>query len=297
MTVPLEIHELGKRYGQSWALRNATFTVPSGSVTALIGPNGAGKSTLLRMAVGLATPSSGRVRVFGHDPQRESAKVLPRIGFVDQNRPLYPRLSVEEMCRVAEHLNQSWDRAMAMDRLRSLGIDLHQRAGSLSGGQQAQVALVLALAKHPEVLLLDEPTAALDPLARREFLQVLMEAVATDGTTVLLSSHNVPDLERVCDRLVILARGDVRVSAEVDEFLRTHRLLVGARAAADEVARVGHVVSVSNSERQTTLLVRSNGHVYDARWDVRDVGFEEVVLAYLAKPVTVQDERMERIAS
>ncbi|MCC6792245.1 MAG: ABC transporter ATP-binding protein, partial [Thermomicrobiales bacterium] len=268
-----------------------------GSVTALIGPNGAGKSTLLRMAVGLAVPSAGRVRIFGRDPIGEASDLLPRIGFVDQNRPLYPRLSVLEMCGVAEHLNRVWDRSMAIARLNRLGIDLRQRSGSLSGGQQAQVALVLALAKHPELLVLDEPTAALDPLARREFLQVMMESVASDGTTVLLSSHNVPDLERVCDRLVILAKGEVRVSDEVEEFMRTHRLLVGARASEQEVGRVKHIISLSHTERQTTLLVRANGHLYDPRWDVRDVGFEEVVLAYLAAPAGVGDARQERIAS
>jgi ABC-2 type transport system ATP-binding protein len=210
---------------------------------------------------------------------------------------LYPRLTVTEMCEVAAHLNRSWDRALAVTRLNNLGIDLNQKSGSLSGGQQAQVALVLALAKHPELILLDEPTASLDPLARREFLQVLMEAVAVDGTTVLLSSHNVPDLERVCDHLVILARGEVRVAEDLDTFLQTHRLLVGPRASDVELTRVGKIVQASNTDRQTTLLVRANGHLYDSCWDVREVGFEELVLGYLAKPAAAQHELLERIAS
>ena len=297
MTDPLASHKLGKRYGKYWALHNATVTIPSGSVTALIGPNGAGKSTFLRLAVGLATPTEGSVEIFGQDPRKEAKTVLPRIGFVAQEQPLYPRLTVAEMCDVAAHMNQSWDRALAIARLNNLGIDLKQKSGSLSGGQQAQVALVLALAKHPELILLDEPTASLDPLARREFLQVLMEAVAADGTTVLLSSHNVPDLERVCDHLVILARGEVRVAEDLETFMRTHRLLVGARATSGDLTKVGKVVHASNTDRQPTLLVRANGHLYDSRWDVRDVGFEELVLGYLAKTAAVQNEFVERIAS
>jgi ABC-2 type transport system ATP-binding protein len=297
MTIPLASNKLGKRYGKYWALRNATVPIPNGSVTALIGPNGAGKSTFLRLAVGLATPTEGSVEIFGQDPRKEAETVLPRIGFVAQEQPLYPRLTVAEMCEVAAHMNRSWDRALAIARLNNLGIDLKQKSGSLSGGQQAQVALVLALAKHPELILLDEPTASLDPLARREFLQVLMEAVAADGTTVLLSSHNVPDLERVCDHLVILARGEVRVAEDLETFLQTHRLLVGPRASATELNRVGQIVQASNTDRQTTLLVRANGHLYDSCWDVREVGFEELVLGYLAKPAAVQNELLERIAS
>jgi ABC-2 type transport system ATP-binding protein len=297
MTIPLASTNLGKRYGKNWALNNATVTIPNGSVTALIGPNGAGKSTFLRLAVGLATPNEGSVEIFGQDPRKEAKTVLPRIGFVAQEQPLYPRLTVAEMCEVAAHMNRSWDRALALARLKNLGIDLKQKSGSLSGGQQAQVALVLALAKHPELILLDEPTASLDPLARREFLQVLMEAVAADGTTVLLSSHNVPDLERVCDHLVILARGEVRVAEDLDTFLQTHRLLVGPRVSATELNRVGQIVQASNTDRQTTLLVRANGHLYDSCWDVREVGFEELVLGYLSKPAAVQNELLERIAS
>jgi ABC-2 type transport system ATP-binding protein len=293
MTTPLETVGLGKRYSRKWALRHCTLSIPRGSVTALIGPNGAGKSTLLRLAVGLARPSAGSVAVFGHDPRRDAADVLPRIGYVAQDRPLYHRMTVAEVCNVGAKLNREWDQAYAVSRLEGLGIDLRQKTGKLSGGQQAQVALVLALAKHPELIVLDEPTASLDPLARREFLQVLMDAVAGDGATVLLSSHNVADLERVCDHLVILSHGMVQIADDLDRFLSTHRLLMGPRASERDLAPVGQIVHASDTDRQTTLLVRVNGHLFDARWDVRNVGFEEAVLGYLAQPLPMDEDALE----
>ena len=283
MSAPLETSGLGKRYGASWALEGCTFAIPEGSIVGLIGPNGAGKSTLLRMAVGLASPSAGSICSFGRDPLRDAAEVLPRIGFVAQDHPLYSRLSVDEMCEMGSRLNQTWDRSFAVSRLDRLGIDRNHKTGKLSGGQQAQVALILALAKHPQLILLDEPTASLDPLARREFLQILMDFVAEDGATAVLSSHNVPDLERVCDHVVILAHGHVRVAEDLDTFVGAHRLLVGPCAGEPELAHIGQVVRISQSGHQSSVLVRKNGHVYDARWDVRDVGFEELVLAYLER--------------
>jgi ABC-2 type transport system ATP-binding protein len=296
MSIPLETHNLGKRYGSSWALKDCSISIPPGRTVGLIGPNGAGKSTLLRMAVGLTVPSAGSLSIFDLNPMQNARAMLPRIGFVAQDRPLYARLSVDDMCQMAARLNISWDREFAISRLDRLGIDRKRSAGKLSGGQQAQVALVLALAKHPELILLDEPTASLDPLARREFLQILMEFVVNDGATVVLSSHNVPDLERVCDHVVILAHGQVRVSDDLDTVLATHRLLVGPRADTPELAHVGQVIHASHTDRQSTVLVRKNGHVYDARWDVRAVGFEELVLGYLEKPGTDR-QLIERHAS
>lgn len=297
MTYPLAAFDLGKRYGKHWALEHCTLTIPQGSVSALIGPNGAGKSTFLRLAVGLATPSTGLVSVFGYEPEIEAAKVLPRIGFVAQDRPLYPRLSVKEMCDVGARLNKQWDRKFATSRLQDLGIDLKQKAGKLSGGQQAQLALILALAKHPDLILLDEPTSSLDPLARREFLQVLMEAVVTDGATVVLSSHHVADLERVCDHLVIIARGKVRAYGELEGFRDAHKLVTGQRASPEEILTLGEVVHASSTDRQTTALVRPNGHLFDARWRVQPVGFEEIILGYLAESGSVQSEELERMVS
>jgi ABC-2 type transport system ATP-binding protein len=281
MTAALETVGLGKRYGSFWALRDCTLEIPSGSVTALVGPNGAGKTTLLHLAVGLLDPSAGEVRVLGASPQRDAADVLPRIGFVAQEHPLYRGFTVSETLRLGRELNPGWDADAARARIEALGLPLRKKVGALSGGQRAQVALTLSLAKRPELLLLDEPVASLDPLARREFLESVMEAVAETGMTVLLSSHLVADLERVCDHLVILAGGHTRLVGPIEEILATHRLLTGPRSEAADVARVHEVVRQSHTERQTTLLVRANGHVYDAAWELHELDLEEIVLGYL----------------
>jgi ABC-2 type transport system ATP-binding protein len=284
MTAALEAEALGKRYGAKWALRDCSLAIPAGSVTALVGPNGAGKTTLLHLAVGLAAASAGDVRVLGWSARREPALVLPRVGFVAQDHPLYGNLTVAETLTLGRRLNPRWDEAFARERVARLGLSPKQRIGRLSGGQQAQVALTLAVAKRPELLVLDEPVASLDPLARREFLQALMEAVADGGLTVLLSSHIVADLERVCDHLVILAGGRMHLSGPIDELLATHRVLTGPRSEAAEVARVHAVIEERHTERQTTLLVRANGHVYDSRWQIGEVGLEDIVLGYLGSP-------------
>jgi len=277
----LEAKSLGKRYGSSWALRDCTLAVPRGSVTALVGPNGAGKTTLLQLAVGLIAPSEGAIRVAGRDPRSEALGVLPHVGFVAQDHPLPRRFTIGETLRLGRELNPSWDDAVAERRIDELGLSRRQRIGTLSGGQQAQVALTLALAKRPQVLLLDEPVASLDPLARREFLSGVLRAVTESGMTVVLSSHIVADLERVCDHLIILANGRTQLVGSIDEILAEHRLLTGPRSDPAAVARVHQVIRESHTERQTTLLVRANGHVYDARWEMHEVDLEEIVLAYL----------------
>jgi ABC-2 type transport system ATP-binding protein len=272
---------LGKRYGSRWALRDCTLEIPAGSVTALVGPNGAGKTTLLQLAVGLTKPSAGEVSVLGHSPRRDAAAVLPRLGFVAQEHPLYKGFSVAEMLELGRKLNPSWDAAFARARVEALGLPLDQRAGKLSGGQQAQIALTLALAKRPDLLLLDEPVASLDPLARREFMQSVMEAVAESGMTVILSSHIVADLERVCDYLVILSTAEVQLAGPIESIVASHCVLTGVRADPAAVARLHEVIRVSHTPRQTTLLVRANGHVYDSCWQQGEVELEEIVLAYL----------------
>jgi ABC-2 type transport system ATP-binding protein len=272
---------LGKRFGSHWALRNCTLEFASGSVTALVGPNGAGKTTLLQLAVGLNKPTAGSVCVLGRSPRREARSLLPLVGFVAQEHPLYKGFAIGEMLTLGRKLNPSWDDAAARARIEDLGLPLGQKAGTLSGGQQAQVALTLALAKRPELLLLDEPVASLDPLARREFLQSVMAAVAETGMTVVLSSHIVADLERVCDHLVILAGGRIQLADSIEATLATHRLLTGPRSDPASVARLHNVIGESHTERQTTLLVRANGHVYDSRWQLHEVDLEEIVLAYL----------------
>jgi ABC-2 type transport system ATP-binding protein len=283
VTFPVHAHGLGKRYGATWALRGCTLEIPAGSVTALVGPNGAGKTTFLQLVVGLARPSAGAVAVFGADPVADPAAVLPRLGFVAQEHPLYSGFTVAETLKLGRKLNPGWDEGLARTRVERLGLPLGRKVGKLSGGQQAQVALTLALAKRPELLVLDEPVASLDPLARREFLQSLMEAVAESGLSVILSSHILADLERVCDHIVILANGRTQLSGAIDEIVSTHRLLMGPRSEAATVARLHEVVSERHTERQTSLLVRANGHVYDASWELHDVDLEEIVLAYLAR--------------
>jgi ABC-2 type transport system ATP-binding protein len=294
VTVALETQALGRRYGSYWALRDCTLEIPRGSVTALVGPNGAGKTTLLRLAVGLTRPSAGSVRVLGLDPHVDAAEALPRVGFLAQEHPLYGGFTIEEMLHVGRALNPSWDDDAARERIAGLELPLKKKVRSLSGGQRAQVALTLALAKQPELLLLDEPVASLDPLARREFMQSVLEAVAEREMTVVLSSHIVADLERVCDHLVILATGRTQLVGSIEEIIASHRLLTGPRDGAEDVARVHEVVRETHAERQTTLLVRANSHVYDARWTAHELDLEEIVLAYLGQDAA---RRREAVAS
>ena len=272
---------LGKRYGSTWALSGCTLEIPTGSVTALVGPNGAGKTTLLHLAVGLTRPNAGTVSVLGHSPIDDAADVLPLVGFVAQDHPLYKTLTIAETLKLGRAMNAVWDDAFALARIEHLGLPLSKKVGQLSGGQQAQVALTLALAKRPELLLLDEPVASLDPLARREFLQSVMEVVAEREMTVVLSSHIIADLERVCDHIVILAQGRTQLFGSIDDIVAKHRLLTGPRTDASAVARVHDVIRESHTERQSTLLVRANGHVYDSCWEQHAVDLEEIVLAYL----------------
>lgn len=290
----LETSDLSKRYGRkNWALQDATLRLPTGHVAALVGPNGAGKTTLLHLAVGLLNPTGGSVRVCGFDPVEQPKEVLPRIGFVAQDHPLYKSFSVADMLTFGHKLNPRWDNGLAQRRLERLGIPLNRAVGKLSGGQQAQVALALALAKRPELLLLDEPVASLDPLARREFLRTLMEATAEGGPTVLLSSHIIADLERVCDYLIILSASHVQLAGEIDEIVRTHKLLVGPRTDPAAVASIHNVIEASHTARQTTLLVRLNGAIFDPSWEVCDVSLEDIVLAYLGQP-SANNDRYEQ---
>ena len=279
----LETAGLGHRYGRRWGLQECTLAVPRGRVVGLVGPNGAGKTTLLHMAVGLLAPTAGEIRVLDGPPPRERPEQLRRIGFVAQDKPLYRGLRVAEMLRFGAALNPGWDQKWAASRIRDLGIPLGQRIGQLSGGQHAQVALALALGKRPELLMLDEPVASLDPLARREFLQVLMAEVSDSGVSVVLSSHLIADLERVCDYLILLSKGRVQVAGGTEELLATHRMFVGARERAESLGQVHSVVSASYTDRQATLLVKCGGRSFqDSAWKVRPISLEELVLGYMA---------------
>ncbi len=280
MSPVLSARGLGKRYGRRWALHECDLHVPAGHVVGLVGPNGAGKTTLLHLAVGLLTPTAGRIEVLGNPPSDDPAQ-LARVGFVAQDTPTYSRLTVGDHLALGAHMNPHWDGAMAQRRIEDLDLDPKQRAGTLSGGQRAQLALTLAVAKRPEFLILDEPVASLDPLARREFLQDLMEVVAEHGVSVLLSSHLVADLERVCDYLVVLVASRVQVAGEVEELLGTHRRLTGPRHDIDALPRDQYVIEESHTDRQSTLLVRCDGPVLDPSWTVEPLGLEDLVLAYM----------------
>ena len=256
MTAVLKTDGLGKQYGRRWALHDCTLAIPTGKVVGLVGPNGAGKTTLLHLAVGLLAPTSGTIEVLGGRPADGPAQ-LGRVGFVAQDTPTYARLSVAKHLRMGTWLNPHWDGELAERRIEQLGLDPHQRAGSISGGERAQLALTLAIAKRPELLLLDEPVASLDPLARREFLQSLMEVVAEHGVTVVLSSHLVADLERVCEYLVVLVASHVQVAGDVDALLASHHRLSGPRRDSGTLPPNQEVINESHTDKQSMLLVRT----------------------------------------
>ena len=282
MSAVIETQDLSKRYRRVTALSDCSVTVPESRICALIGPNGAGKTTLLRLLAGLARPTGGTVCVLGGAPRQDPA-FLAEIGYLAQEIPLYRRLTAEDHIRAGAHLNPRWDGESARTRLRELAIPLDRAVGTLSGGQRAQVALALTLAKRPRLLLLDEPVAALDPLARRHFLGTLTAAVAESGgeLTVVLSSHLIADLERVCDHIVLLAESRVQLCGDIDTLLAEHKVLVGARKDTSALERTHTVVHAVRTARQSTLLVRLDGPVLDPAYEISDVNLEELVLGYM----------------
>jgi ABC-2 type transport system ATP-binding protein len=281
----IEASGLGKRYGSTWALRECTLAIPDGHVVALVGPNGVGKTTLLNLAVGLTAPTVGTVTVLG-GTLAGSAAALDGIAFVAQDTPLYKNLSVADMLHLTGNLNRRFDQGYAKARLGELGIPLTRKAGKLSGGQQAQLALTLALGRRPRLLVLDEPMASLDPLARHDFMATVMTAVADDGVSVVLSSHVLAELERVADYFVLLSRGRVQVAGEVDDLLASHRVLTGPAAEADSCAERLCVVHARRGEALAHLLIRTNGSTdpVPPGWESHPVSLEELTLAYLREP-------------
>ncbi|MBP2704217.1 ABC transporter ATP-binding protein [Microbispora sp. RL4-1S] len=280
MTFVLEARALGKKYGKRWALRECTIEIPAGHVVGLVGPNGAGKTTLLKLAGGQLEPTTGGVTVLGGRPGSTPAQ-LARVGFVAQDTPVYAGLTVAEHLRLSARLNPHWDDGMARERIARLGLVPAHRAGRLSGGERAQLALTLGLCKRPELLILDEPVASLDPLARREFLQGLMEATVEHRLSVVLSSHLVSDLERVCDYLIVLVDSRVQLAGEVDRLLATHHRLTDPRRDPDRLPADQHVVSASHTDRQSTYVVRTEAPIHDPAWTVTPLGLEDLVLAYM----------------
>jgi ABC-2 type transport system ATP-binding protein len=279
----IEAEGLGKRYGRRWALADCTLAVPAGRVVGLVGPNGAGKTTLLQLTAGLLAPDSGTISVLGGRPAGTPAQIA-RVGFVAQDAPAYAGLSIAGHLRMGGWLSPGWDSELAARRISRLGLDLRQRAGSLSGGQRAQLALTLATAKRPDLLLLDEPVASLDPLARREFLQDLMETVAEQQVSVVLSSHLISDIERVCDYLIVLVASRVRVAGETEELVATHHRLSGPRREPRSLPASWDVIEESHAGKQSVLLVRTQDPILDPAWTVRPVSLEDLVLAYMSRP-------------
>ena len=279
----IEASGLGKRYGSTWALRECTLAVPAGHVAALVGPNGAGKTTLLNLAVGLAVPTGGVVTVLGGRPAGSPA-ALDGIAFVAQDTPLYKNLSAADMLHLTRNLNRRFDQRYAQARLAELGIPLKRKAGKLSGGQQAQLALTLALARRPRLLVLDEPVAMLDPVARHDFLASVLTAAAADGVSVVLSSHVLAELERVADYLILLSRGRVQLAGEVDDLLASHGVLTGPAAEAGRYAGRPVVHARRAGDRAHLLVQATAGDPVPPGWEAHPVGLEEFALAYLREP-------------
>ncbi|MFL5681468.1 MAG: ABC transporter ATP-binding protein [Chloroflexota bacterium] len=274
MTNGFEAHGLGKRYRRRhWALRDVDVAVPAGSITALVGPNGAGKSTMIKAGVGFERPTAGQVLVNGIDPWRDRGRAILEVGYVPQSPSLYRELTVDDHVALAASLRPRFDGDLARRRLDQLAIPLTSRADELSGGQQAQVGLALALGTRAPVLLLDEPLASLDPLARREFLHVLVDAVRADGATALLSSHVITDIEQACDRLLVLGGGRKLLDLSIAESIAAHRM-VDSRAPGDDV--VGTFMDTDGS--QVSLVRAGPGTVPRGR----PASLEEVVLGHLA---------------
>ncbi|MFG3047318.1 ABC transporter ATP-binding protein [Streptomyces sp. NPDC048241] len=287
----IEAVGLGRRYGRRgrWALRDCAFRLPAGRVCAVVGPNGAGKSTLFAIAAGLVPPTEGELRVLGTTP----ADARTRVGYVAQTKPLYPQLTVAETLRMGADLNPGhWDAAGAERIVAAGDLDPRARIRSLSGGQRTRVALALALGKRPELLLLDEPMADLDPLARHDLMGVLMGTAAEHGTTIAMSSHVVAEVVDSCDHLLLIGSGRVRLAGDIDDLLGAHLRVAGP---AETGGLTGHTVVESRTTgRQLSALIRPTGPV-PGDWRTETPTLEDLVLAHLrgadAPALTLTEER------
>lgn len=275
----LEASGLGRRYRRGWALRDCTFELPAGRVCALVGPNGAGKSTLMALSAGLLRATVGTVRVLGAEPGRAGAH--PRVAFLAQDKPLYRGFTVEEMLRAGRSLNAQWDQPYVERLVQTAGVNMGARIGTLSGGQRTRVALAVALGRRPMLLMLDEPLADLDPLAREEVMQTVMSEVADTGMTVLLSSHVLADMEGICDHLLLLADGRVQLAGGVEDLVAGHRVLIGLHRESGHGFAPSAVVESRTTGRQQTVLVRAGTITHTGGWDVFEPTLEELSMAYL----------------
>jgi ABC-2 type transport system ATP-binding protein len=283
----LRADRVGKRYGQLWGLRDCTFAVPPGSVVGLVGPNGAGKTTLLSLTVGLLEPTEGQIEVFGETSRAHTEATLARVSYLAQDHPLYRGFSVGDMLRFGRELNPNWDQQLAQARIDKLGIPLKRKVKSLSGGQQAQVALTLALAKRAPLLVLDEPVASLDPIARLDFMRDVMAESADSGLTVIIASHVIAELERFCDWLLVLTNGRLQLAGPVDDLLAAHQVVTVPRQTTD-AELPGTLIQRTDSDRHSTVLVAteaaaSNPGLELAMWQVEPASFEQLVLGYLQR--------------
>jgi ABC-2 type transport system ATP-binding protein len=283
----LRAERLGKRYGRVWALRDCTFSVPAGSVVGLVGPNGAGKTTLLSLTVGLLAATEGEIAVFGERSRAHTADTLARVSYLPQDHPLYSGFTVADMLHLGRSMNPRWDQQLAQARLDRLGIPLERKIKSLSGGQQAQISLTMALAKRAPLLALDEPVASLDPIARLEFMRDVMAASADTGLTVIIASHVISELERLCDWLLLLTGGRLQLAGPVDDLIAAHQVLTVPRPTPD-AELPGTVISRIDSDRHSTVLTTADlGQLAQALrpgWQAEAVSFEQLLLAYLQRP-------------
>jgi ABC-2 type transport system ATP-binding protein len=286
-TPALRTDRLGRRYGRVWGVRGCTLEVPAGVIAALVGPNGAGKTTLLEMIIGLLQPTEGQLSVFGETSHAPMAARLGQVGYVAQDHPLYRDFSVADMFHLGRAMNPSWDQKLALARMDALGIPLKRRVKTLSGGQRAQVSLTMALAKRAPLLVLDEPISSLDPVARLEFMREVMAAAAGTGLTVIIASHVVSELERLCDWLIVLTGGHVQLAGPADDLIAAHQLLTVPRATPD-AKLPGLPIHRTDSDRHSTVLVRTDPVRLAAQghpgWQADSVGFEQLVMAYLQRP-------------
>jgi ABC-2 type transport system ATP-binding protein len=277
----LQATNLGRRFRRKWALKDCTLTIPRGRVSALVGPNGAGKSTLLRIAAGLIPPSTGSLRILGSDVMSRSADIVSRVGYLDQDRPSYASFKVSEILHFGRSSNPKWNSDVAIGNLARLNIPLGARVSTLSGGQQAQVALTVCMAKMPELLLLDEPAAALDPVAREDLLRLLMNEVAVRGSSVILSTHSLADVSSVCDYVVVLSNSRVVLANDIDFVLESHRILSSDRRLSSPLPYGAIVLEERHSARETSVLARIELPIMDSRWLIESPTLDEIVMAYL----------------
>ncbi|WP_411083879.1 ABC transporter ATP-binding protein [Streptomyces sp. cmx-18-6] len=292
----LEARGLGKRYLRGWALRDCSFRIPAGRICGLVGPNGAGKSTLLGLASRQVQPTTGELSVFGVSTDDDA--VLPRFAFLGQDKPLFKRFTVADTLRMGAELNPGWDAAAATRIVRSGNVPLDARVGTLSGGQRTRVAFALAFGKRPDLLLLDEPMADLDPLARDEMSTLLMSEAIERGTTVVMSSHMLTELEDMCDYLLVVAAGRIRMAGDADALVPAHSLVTGVTrdgALPPELDR-HTVVETRVQGRQFHAMVRPKGPL-PADWEIAEPSLEEVLLAHLRSPdapsLYTQDARVD----